>query len=277
MLGIEIAILSDKGGRSYNEDACGHWHSDRHLCCVLADGAGGHGGGDVASRLAVETLIGAFADTPTDDGQALAGLVWATNERLLEHRASDKRLRDMHTTVVCLVLDFVDATAHWSHVGDSRLYWFRDGRLHDRTLDHSLVQSLINAGVLAPEQAREHPRRSELQSALGTRPEDLQVGASGGHVEVQAGDAFLLCSDGLWEFVGDEAMEHALGLASSPSAWLEVLEQQVREATRNRASHDNFSAVAVWLVEPLDEAASGADEAAVDDADGDPGLPLLED
>lgn len=250
MLGIEIAILSDKGGRSYNEDACGHWHSDRHLCCVLADGAGGHGGGDVASRLAVETLLNAFAHQPTADGQALSELVWNTNDALLGHRSSDKRLRDMHTTVVCLVVDFVDRSAHWSHVGDSRLYWFRQGRVHDRTLDHSLVQSLINAGVLTDQQAREHPRRSELQSALGTRPEDLQVGASGGSVDVQAGDAFLLCSDGLWEFVADAAMELALGNATTPSEWLEALERAVREAARSRASHDNFSAVAVWLVDP---------------------------
>ena len=252
MLGMEIAILSDQGGRSYNEDACGHWHSDRHLCCVLADGAGGHGGGDVASRLAVQTLLNAFADHPTTDGESLSQLVWQTNDALLGQRGSDKRLRDMHTTVVCLVIDFVDRMAHWSHVGDSRLYWFRDGRLRDRTLDHSLVQSLINAGVLTPEQARAHPRRSELQSALGTRPEDLQVGASGGSVDVQAGDAFLLCSDGLWEFVDDDAMADALGQATSPSEWLDALERTVRDAASSRASHDNFSAVAVWLVEPDD-------------------------
>lgn len=250
MLGMEIAILSDRGGRSYNEDACGHWHSDRHLCCVLADGAGGHGGGDVASRLAVQALLDAFADHPSHDGDSLAQLVWRINDTVLAQRSSDKRLRDMHTTVVCLVIDFVDRLAHWSHVGDSRLYWFREGRLHDRTLDHSLVQSLINAGVLTPEQARGHPRRSELQSALGTRPEDLQVGASGGSVEVQAGDAFLLCSDGLWEFVDDGVMEDALGQATSPSEWLDALEHAVRMAARSRASHDNFSAVAVWLVDP---------------------------
>ncbi|MBK9361481.1 MAG: serine/threonine-protein phosphatase [Rubrivivax sp.] len=260
-MGMEIAILSDQGGRSYNEDACGHWHSDRHLCCVLADGAGGHGGGDVASRLAVQTLLDAFADHPTSDGESLSQLVWQTNEAVLGHRSSDKRLRDMHTTVVCLVIDFVDRMAHWSHVGDSRLYWFRQGRLRDRTLDHSLVQSLINAGVLTPEQAREHPRRSELQSALGTRPEDLQVGASGGSVEVRAGDAFLLCSDGLWEFVSDEAMADALGQAGSASEWLEALEHQVREAARSRASHDNFSAVAVWLMEPADDDALPSEEA----------------
>ena len=256
MLGMEIAIVSDPGGRAHNEDACGHWHSDRHLCCVLADGAGGHGGGDVASRLAVQTLLDTFADQPTAGGPALTELVVATNHRLLGQRGTDPRLRDMHTTVVALVIDFVDRTAHWSHAGDSRLYWFRDGRLRQRTLDHSLVQSLISAGVLTPEQARGHPRRSELQSALGTKPEDLQISTSDELVPVAPGDAFLLCSDGLWEFVGDDAMEHALGSAATPSAWLEALERLVREAVRGRSSHDNFSAVAVWLVEPApDEAA----------------------
>lgn len=250
MLGMEVAILSERGGRSYNEDACGHWHSDRHLCCVLADGAGGHGGGDVASRVAVETLLNSFAGRPSDDGESLAELVWATNRAVLDQRGADSRLRDMHTTVVCLVIDFLDRSAHWSHVGDSRLYWFRDGRLMDRTLDHSLVQSLINAGVLTAEQARDHPRRSELQSALGTRPEDLQVGASGGRVDVEEGDAFLLCSDGLWEFVTDEAMAQALTASQNPSEWLEQLEALVREGARDRSSHDNFSAVAVWLTEP---------------------------
>jgi PPM family protein phosphatase len=250
MLGMEVAIISEQGGRAYNEDACGHWHSDRHLCCVLADGAGGHGGGDVASRIAVETLLNTFAESPTEDGEQLAELVWATNQAVLDQRSADTRLRDMHTTVVCLVIDFLDRSAHWSHVGDSRLYWFRDGKLLDRTLDHSLVQSLINAGVLTPEQARDHPRRSELQSALGTRPEDLQVGASGGSVDVEAGDAFLLCSDGLWEFVADAVMEQALTVAKNPAEWLETLEAAVREGARHRTSHDNFSGVAIWLVEP---------------------------
>lgn len=247
MLGMQVAILSDPGGRAYNEDACGHWHSERHLCCVLADGAGGHGGGDVASRLAVQTLLDGFADQPTGSSHILAERVRATNQVLIARRETDKRLRDMHTTVVCLVIDFVDARAHWVHVGDSRLYWFRAGALQERTLDHSLVQGLLNAGVLTAEQARDHPRRSELQSALGTRPEDLQVGSSSGNVELRAGDAFLLCSDGLWEFVGDAALTRALQEADSAGAWLEALEREVRAGASGRASHDNFSAIAVWL------------------------------
>lgn len=253
MLAVEIALFSDPGGRSGNEDACGHWHSERHLCCALADGAGGHGGGDVASRLAVQTLLSAFADSPSTDGAALAALARRANEALLARRDADARLRDMHTTLVCLVIDFVDSRAHWVHAGDSRLYWFRAGRLQQRTLDHSLVQGLLQAGVLTPEQARAHPRRSELQSALGTRAEDLRIDAAA-TVEVEPGDAFLLCSDGLWEFVDDEAMQDALACSATAGAWVAALEQRVREAARGRATHDNFSALAVRVLAAEDDA-----------------------
>lgn len=250
MLGVEIALLSDKGGRSYNEDACGHWHSDRHLCCVLADGAGGHGGGDVASRLVVQTLLDAFADQPTEDGAALALRLRQANEALLQRRQGDEHLRDMHTTAVCLVLDLVAATAHWAHAGDSRLYWWRAGGLLERTLDHSLVQGLVNVGVLSPQQARAHPRRSELQSALGTRAEDLQVDARASLAQVRVGDAFLLCSDGLWESVDDAAMAQALADSATPTQWLQALEQRVQQAAQSRPGHDNFSALALRLVPP---------------------------
>lgn len=252
MLGAEIALLSERGGRSYNEDACGHWHSDRHLCCVLADGAGGHGGGDVASRLVVQTLLDGLGAQPTVSGAELAERVRQANETLLQRRQGEERLRDMHTTVVCLVLDLVERTAHWAHAGDSRLYWWRDGCLRERTLDHSLVQGLVNVGVLSPEQARVHPRRSELQSALGTRTEDLQVSESAEPAVVRAGDVFLLCSDGLWEFVDDAAMEEALAQAAAPAQWLQRLEQLVREHAQGRPGHDNFSALALRLVEPTD-------------------------
>lgn len=256
MLGAEIALLSEKGGRSYNEDACGHWHSDRHLCCVLADGAGGHGGGDVASRLVVQTLLDGLARQPSASGAELAARVRQANETLLQQRQSEERLRDMHTTVVCLVLDLVARTAHWAHAGDSRLYWWRDGCLRERTLDHSLVQGLVNVGVLSPEQARVHPRRSELQSALGTRTDDLQVAAPEDLAIVRPGDVFLLCSDGLWEYVDDAAMEEALAGAAAPAPWLQRLEQRVRENAQGRPGHDNFSALALRLVEPAGQPAA---------------------
>lgn len=245
MLGLEVALLSEPGGRRYNEDACGHWHSETQLCAVLADGAGGHGGGDVASRLAVQELIGRFAVAPAADAPALGGLVRETNDALIGQRLPGTPRADMHSTVVCLVVDFVAHRARWAHAGDSRMYWFRGSNLVARTRDHSLVQSLVDAGLLADGDLREHPKRSELRSALGLAPEVLEV-SSGDGEPVEPGDVFLLCTDGLWEYVDDATLEATLAAAQSPRAWLDALAAQVFAAASHKASHDNFSALVVW-------------------------------
>jgi serine/threonine protein phosphatase PrpC len=152
----------------------------------------------------------------------------------------------MHSTVVCLVVDFVQHTAHWAHSGDSRMYWFRQGRVLDRTRDHSLVQGLVDSGVLTLEQIRSHPKRSELRSALGLAPEMLEVSAREAAQEVQAGDVFLLCTDGLWEYLDDEVLESTLAAAPNPGAWIGELATAVRVAAAHKTSHDNFSALTVW-------------------------------
>lgn len=246
MLALEVALLSDRGGRRYNEDACGHWHSGRHLCCVLADGAGGHGGGDIAARLAVQELISRFSLQPSELASELESLLRVTNDVLISERVPGTARQDMHSTVVCLVIDFVQHRAHWAHSGDSRMYWFRDARVLDRTRDHSLVQGLVDTGVLTPDQVRQHPKRSELRSALGIAPEVLEVSAGEGKQEVQPGDVFLLCTDGLWEYLDDGVLEATLAAAPNPGAWIGELALQVRQAARHKASHDNFSALTVW-------------------------------
>jgi serine/threonine protein phosphatase PrpC len=247
MLALEVAILSEPGGRSSNQDACGHWHSEQQLCCVLADGAGGHGGGDVASRLAVSSLLEAFAARRADDAGALRALVLDANRAIVQRQASALDLADMHSTVVCLVVDFVGHRAYWAHAGDSRLYWFRDGRVVERTRDHSVVQALVDAGILRDDGLRAHPQRSELRSALGSADDELEIADSGAAREVAAGDAFLLCTDGVWEYVDDPTLEALLEDAATPKAWLDGVERAVTQATRAKPTHDNFSAIAVWL------------------------------
>lgn len=244
---IELAILSRRGGRSYNEDACGHWHSDEHLCCVVADGAGGHGGGDKASKLAVRHIITRYADQPLATPEAIRGLIAETNREVIAHRADDPAQKNMHSTVVTLFVDLQNNSAAWGHCGDSRLYAFRGGRIAARTRDHSLVQSLVDGGMLAPGNMRSHPQRSELLSALGVAADDLQIGVSAEDWTLADGDVFLLCTDGVWEYVDDGPMEQALTDAASPHAWLEALEQCVLRETADKPSHDNFSALTVWV------------------------------
>ena len=246
-LALEVALMSDRGGRDYNEDACGHWRSANQLCCVLADGAGGHGGGDIASKLIVKELIGLFAQTPSHDGPTLAELLRQTNERMRLQKAPGTIRQDMHSTAVSLVIDFNRASAHWAHVGDSRLYWFRHGVLQQRTKDHSLVQSLLDAGMLTREQMQGHPQRSELRTAMGLPDESLEVDSGTGLIDIEAGDVFLLCSDGLWEYLEDRLLESSLTSASTPAAWLDRLALEVRRLAGHKASHDNFSALTVWV------------------------------
>lgn len=246
MLSLEVSIMSERGGRNYNEDACGHWQSKRQLCCVVADGAGGHGGGDVAARLAVKEVLRSFSISPSESTDQLTTLIRDANEAIRANRAPGPTL-NMHTTVVCLVVDAQERQAHWAHAGDSRLYWFRDRVLEKRTLDHSLVQSLIDSGMWNADQLADHPKRSELVSALGVPGHELTVSSSLELANVQAGDVFLLCTDGCWEYLDDEAMERSLQAADSPDSWLSDLSSRIMAATIGQTSHDNFSALTVWV------------------------------
>jgi serine/threonine protein phosphatase PrpC len=246
---VELAILSRPGGREYNEDACGHWHSDSRLCCVVADGAGGMGGGDVASRLVVRHVIEQTAHAPVARVEEVRDLIVDSNAQVRRQQQESPALQHMHTTVVALFADLETGLAVWGHAGDSRLYLFRQGRMLTHTRDHSVVQGLVDAGLLRPEQVRTHPSRSELQSALGTAPENLMVTTPDEPWPLRAGDVFLLCTDGLWEYVDEHEMAATLARAGDPQAWLTELEQVVLRHARERgvAAHDNFSAIAVWF------------------------------
>jgi serine/threonine protein phosphatase PrpC len=247
---LELAILSRRGGRNYNEDACGHWHSDSHLCCVVADGAGGHGGGDRASKLAVQQIISAYSGSPSSSPEAVQRMIVDTNRAILDHRSDSEVTQNMHTTLVALFVDLETYSATWGHCGDSRLYVFRGGKVAAQTRDHSLVQSLVDGGLLTADKMRSHPQRSELLSALGVGEQDLQVSVSPSPWALQAGDVFLLCTDGVWEYVQEPDLEAALVSSASPHAWLDSLEKRVLTAAAHKPRHDNFSALAVWVSDP---------------------------
>ena len=237
MLALEVALLSDRGGRKYNEDACGHWHSERHLCCALADGAGGHGGGDIAARLVVSELIGRFAQQPSAGGADLAALLRATNRALIAQRVPGTPREDMHSTAVCLVIDFVAQDAHWAHAGDSRIYWFRGGRLLERTCDHSVVQALVDSGHVRHDQARGHARSNVITRAVGAH-RALELDSV--HGGIQPGDRFLLCSDGLTAVVDDREIADLLMRPPLQGA----VDRLINKAL-SRGAPDNVTAVLI--------------------------------
>lgn len=248
---IKLAVLSRQGGRASNEDACGHWRSQERLCFVVADGAGGHGGGDIASKLVVRHIIDQSSLAPLARADEVHDLLIDTNAQLRRHQSGSDRTKDMHSTVVALFIDLARQEALWGHAGDSRLYLFRDGVMLSHTRDHSLVQSMVDAGLLMPEQIRTHPRRSELQSALGTPPQDLLVSTAANPWLLKPRDVFLLCTDGLWEYVDEAEMCASLSRASDPTGWLARLEEIVllHAAAAGKTGHDNFSGITVWVGE----------------------------
>jgi len=254
MLKVELAMLNEPGGREVNEDACGYWNADDRLCCVVADGAGGHGGGREAAQLAVQHVLQSFAARPCHDSHELAELLRDANRKLRSARVEGTPLANMFSTVACLVIDLVQRRCYWAHAGDTRIYWFRAGRVAACTKDHSVVQSMADLGLLSPAELRNHPRRSELLCALGSEDDDLHIG-EGDLPEVAPGqDVFLLCTDGVWEHVEDNEFESSLAASGSPEQWLHGVEALVRRCAQAKPNHDNFSALAARVLEHADAA-----------------------
>lgn len=246
---LDIAMLSKAGGRSTNEDACGYWTSDDAGCWVLSDGAGGHGAGDVAARSVAATVLREFAAAPRATPEAIAGLIMQANRDLIEAQRQASAQRDMRATVTILALDRCRHLASWGHLGDSRVYGFRGGRLRFQSRDHSVVQDLVDAGLADAGMLRHHPQRNVLLAALGSAG-DLHPQLSPEAELVRDGDVFMLCSDGLWEYVEEAEMESALVDSHSAQDWLVALEGIV--LARAARGHDNYSAIAVWIGDPAD-------------------------
>jgi hypothetical protein len=165
----------------------------------------------------------------------------------------DPAIEGCRTTAV--VLEIARGRAIWGHLGDTRLYHFRGGAIVHQTLDHSMPQALVQTGTIRPDEIRRHPERNRLLKSLGgdgeASPTLLEE-----PVAIAAGDAFLLCTDGFWEFVLEEDMQAVLAGADGPAQWLERMEAGLtRVAT---GAHDNYSATAVILRDrPAARAPSG--------------------
>ena len=244
---LRVSVLSRTGGRERNEDACGYCSVRGLGSYVLADGAGGHGGGDVAARVAIQTVLDAFTAAPEVSAAAAGALIAAANAAVIERQRGGGVLADMRSTLVLLLVDARRRHAFWAHAGDSRLYLLRGGRVVVRTRDQSLLQDMLDAGMLSGGRAGTAPNRAVLTGSLGGTDSFFPV-VTPAPQPLQAGDAFLLCSDGFWDWVDDRALESAWRGATQPDEWLHALEAGF--ADRMRAGSDNYSAIAVWCGDP---------------------------
>ena len=243
-LRLSWAQASDIGARAANQDTIGAARDDDLACFVIADGTGGHHGGEVASRVAVDAIVDAFRAAPAFGAPALLSYAAQATIAVAKARRADPQLADMSTTVAALLIDERSARAVWVHLGDSRIYLFRSGRVHAVTIDHSLAQQLVDAGFASAGKLRQHPQRNILLAAVGAEG-DFAVTA-GEEFALEAGDALLACSDGLWEWVLEDDMEQALAATTGSEDWLAALCANADAAvTAAGKARDNYSAYAI--------------------------------
>jgi protein phosphatase len=201
---------------------------------AVADGMGGAQAGEVASKLAASALED--DEGPLHGVERVAALIREANRRVYERATSDPAASGMGTTMTVAVVE--DGVVVIGHVGDSRAYLVRDGRMEQLTDDHSLVNELLKSGKLSPEEAEGHPQRSVITRAVGTDP-DVDVDAFS--IDAQEGDVFLLCSDGLTDMVED------VDILDLIERYRDDLDRAVRSliAAANRGGgEDNITAVA---------------------------------
>jgi PPM family protein phosphatase len=244
-LDVAVAWRSELGQRRTNEDKVRVCGDGARWVAVLADGAGGHRGGAEASRRAVDALEAALCGESAEfSARALTSAVLAAHKEVLSAQQDAHGAARMHSTVVVLWIDLDRARVLWSHVGDSRLYRVRRGVAMLLTSDDSVVQRMVDAGLISAAQAGVHPQKNQLIAALGIE-EDVDPHTVAAPDALLEGDAFLLCSDGWWDALDGDSIAADLDRGGSPHAWLDAMQQRIESRALPR--QDNFSAIAVWL------------------------------
>jgi serine/threonine protein phosphatase PrpC len=233
---FNVYSYTNKGGRNHNEDSCGYWQSDDRGVFVVADGLGGHGHGEVASEIAVNYMLDAVKNNFTVCNDGLINLLNATNREILNRQNTEPELKSMRTTVVTAL--FSNDIFRYFNVGDSRFYYFKNGCLYAQSKDHSVSQMAVDLGEITADEIRYHDDRSKLLKVLGD-VEALNITKAEPEIKIENGDAFLLCTDGFWEYVFETEMELDLIKSDSPQEWSEFMcKRLLRRVTGN---NDNFT------------------------------------
>jgi PPM family protein phosphatase len=256
-LTVQVAQRSCIGARSRNEDCVAVEHRDGQWCLVLSDGAGGHDDGARAARLVIGCVTEGFRSRPPVDGRDLAELLLDAHDAVVagQRERPASAASPMHATVVVLVIDARRGVALWGHVGDSRLYQWRAGRLSAMTRDDSVLQWVLDTGLVDAARVQTLPNRGVLLAALGSAEEAAPHVSE--PLELERSDAFLLCSDGWWGALDPQTISALLAQATSPEGWLDAMMALTLQRADPR--QDNFSAIACWIGEPLDAADSASE------------------
>lgn len=227
-------VISDIGlVRETNEDS---YVCDPPHLFVVADGMGGHVAGEIASKLAVTTVNSYIQEHVGKDNLevVLKQAIVQANTSIYQMALSKEDFNGMGTTVTALYVD--GAIMYWGHVGDSRIYLLRDGKLNQITDDHSLVWELVQSGNITKDEAHVHPKRNMLTRAVGT---SCLITVDTGVIQWQPGDMVLMCTDGLTNMVSEEVI---CTLLQSESNVFSILNQLVVQS-KDAGGFDNITAI----------------------------------
>jgi|ERR1051326_4477050 protein phosphatase len=239
---IVASIQTDVGCvRSSNQD-CGRFirptdaaqRERKGVLAVVADGMGGHSGGEVASSLATEVIGRAYYSSNSTPVEALTESFNEANRQIYEASNRDESLKGMGTT--CTALAIYGNQAVVAHVGDSRLYLLREGEIYLMTEDHSAVMEMVKQGLLSLEAARHHEDKNVILRALGTAP-SVDVSTWKAPLTTHIGDQFILCSDGLYDLVADSEIKEIVSATPDIHSSCE----QLIDLAKRRGGHDNIT------------------------------------
>jgi serine/threonine protein phosphatase PrpC len=239
---LSYTAVSKTGKRENNEDSFICVERDGNYCFVVADGLGGHGKGEVASRKVAEVFEHLFeAAHPAIPCEFLQTAFDAAQDEVMEAQKSSPSLYDMKTTAVALAV--IGDKCQWGHVGDSRLYLFSRNKVKTRTLDHSVPQMLVMAKEIKEKDIARHPDRNRLLRVVGIEWDSPKYDLSNEY-GMEDCQAFLLCSDGFWELIDEKKMQTFLKKSATAEDWLSLMIQEV-ETNGGGQDMDNYTAIAI--------------------------------
>ena len=234
---------SRQGPRQYNQDRLAYSYSKDALLLVLADGMGGHRHGEIAAQLAVKTLTDAFQRLAvpflSSPAKFLTDHIQQVHDMIENVTQTDELIEAPRTTIVTAVIQ--RGYLYCAHVGDSRLYHFREGHLMFRTEDHSIVQSLYKKGLISKEEMATHPYKNKIYNCLGGEASP-QIDLSN-RIELAEGDTILLCTDGVWGVLSDQQIKEILHENNDIALATNNLMETAEFAADDKG--DNMSAIGV--------------------------------
>lgn len=239
---VDVCLLSDVGCcREANQDQIKYVKpadppvlKDKGVLAIVADGMGGHRGGEFASQMAVDIIHQRYyVQAQQDPPKSLKEAFMEANTSIYQRSVETPALSGMGTTATALVV--LSNRMYLAHVGDSRLYRLRDGKLECLTEDHTMVMEMLKRGLITPEQARHHPDRYIVTRALGTHP-DVEVFSPEVAIPIQNDDYYVLCTDGLHDLVADEEITSTVTMRSPQDGCGELT-----ALAKKRGGPDNIS------------------------------------